>query len=124
MRGERGIFLSLLIGVNAIAISLAAIVLVVNRDIQSSLGIQQDWFGPFVIILTLTRLIALWGIWILRRWGVYAYFLLECVEVSMGLFVFTSVMTFPVRALVAIPSILVLFAIYFLALKPKWALLR
>ncbi len=42
MQGERGIFLSWLIGVNAIAISLAAIVLVVNRDIQSSLGIQQD----------------------------------------------------------------------------------
>lgn len=124
MQNQRGTFLSLLIAVNAIAIALVTIAFVVDRDIQSSLGIQQDWFSAFVVVLTLARLIALWGIWNLNRWGVYTYFLLECVEVGMGLFVFTSVFTFPVRALGAIPSVLVLFAIYFLALKPKWHLFK
>ncbi len=124
MQAQRGAFLSILLGVNAIAISLATIALVVDRDIQSKLGVLPDWFSAFVVVLTLARLVALWGIWNLRRWGVYTFFLLECMEVSMGLFVFTSVLTFPVRALIAIPSLLVLLAIYFLALKPKWQLLK
>ena len=122
MQTQRGTILSILLVVNATAIVLATIVLVVDRDIQSSLGIQQDWFSTFVVVLTLARLIALWAIWNLKRWGVYTYFLLECVEVGTGLFVFTSVLTFPARALIAVPSLLILFAIYILALKPKWQL--
>ena len=124
MQNQRGTFLSILLGVNAAAIILVTIAFVVDRDIQSSLGILQDWFSTFVVVLTLARLIALWGIWNLKRWGVYTYFLLECVEVSTGLFVFTSDLTFPVRALGAVPAFLVLLAIYFLALKPKWQLFK
>lgn len=124
MQAQRGTFLSILLGVTAIAISLATMALVVDRDIQSNLGVLPDWFSPFVVVLALARLFALWGIWNLKRWGVYTFFLFECVEVSMGLFVFTSVLTFPVRALVAVPSFLVLLAIYLLALKPKWQLLK
>ncbi len=122
MQAQRGTFLSILLVVNAAAISLASIALVADRDIPSSLGIQVEWFTPYVLGLLLARLVALWGIWTLNRWGVYTYLLLECVEVGMGLFVFTSFMTFPVRALIGIPSLLILLAIYFLALKPKWQL--
>ncbi|MGE5261832.1 MAG: hypothetical protein ACM3S0_00500 [Acidobacteriota bacterium] len=124
MQNQRGTFLSILLGVNATAIALVTIAFVVDRDIQNSLGIQQDWFSTFVVVLTLARLIALRAIWNLKRWGVYTYFLLECVEVGTGLFVFTSVWTFPVRALGAVPSFLVLLAIYVLALKPKWHLFK
>lgn len=124
MQAQRGTFLSILLGVTAIAISLATMALVVDRDIQSNLGVLPDWFSPFVVVLALARLFALWGIWNLKRWGVYTFFLLECVEVGTGLFVFTSVWTFPVRALGAVPSFLVLLAIYLLALKPKWQLLK
>ncbi len=123
MQTQRGTFLSVLLAGNAIAISVATIALVVDRDIVSSLFALPDWFSPFVVVFTVARLFALREIWNLRRWGVYAYFLLECVEVSMGLFVFTSVLTFPMRALIAIPSFLTLLAIYFFALKPKWQLL-
>jgi hypothetical protein len=40
----------------------------------------------------------------------------------MGLFVLTSVFPSPVRALVGVPSFLILLGIYVLALKPKWQL--
>ncbi len=123
MQAQRGTFLSVLVGVNAIAIMLASIALVVDRDITSIIGVVPDWFNAYVVILLLARLAALWQIWELKRWGVYAYFLLECVEVSMGLFVFTSFLTFPLRILMGLPLFLVLIAIYFLALKPKWQLL-
>ncbi len=119
-RAERGTFLSVLVGVNAIAITLASIALVVDRDISSIIGGVPDWFNPYVFVLLLARLAALEQIWELKRWGVYAFLLLECVEVSMGLFVFTSFLTFPLRILIGLPAFLTLIAIYFLALKPKW----
>lgn len=87
MQAQRGTFLSILLGVTAIAISLATMALVVDRDIQSNLGVLPDWFSPFVVVIALARLFALWGIWNLKQWGVYTFFLFECVEVSMGLFV-------------------------------------
>ncbi len=119
-RAERGTFLSVLLGVNAIAITLASIALAVDRDISSIIGVVPDWFSAYVFVLLLARLAALEQIWGLKRVGVYAYFLLECVEVSMGLFVFTSFLAFPLRILIGLPAFLILLAIYFLALKPKW----
>ena len=123
MQSQRGAFLSILLAVNAVAITFATIVLVFDRDIQTSLGALPDWFSAFVIVLLLTRLVALWEIWNWRRWAVYAYFLLESVEVGMGLFVFTAIWTFPMR-LGAVPLFLVLVAIYYAALKPKWQWFR
>lgn len=71
-------------------------------------------------IFLFTRLSALIAIWNMRRWGVYALFVLECLEVAMGLFVFDSVFTFPIRALAAIPSFLVIIGIWYLALRKQW----
>ncbi len=124
MQTQRGTFLSILLGVNAAAITLASFALIADRDIQNIVGVIPDWFSPYVAGLLLARLFALWGIWNWRRWAVYLFFLLECVEVGMGLFVFTSFWIFPLRALVGVPSFLVLLAIYFLALKPKWQLFK
>ncbi len=124
MRDQRGAFLSILVVVTAAAITLATVALVADPDIQKILGTLPDWFSPFVIALGLARLFALWGIWNLRRWGVYGFFLLECVELSMGLFVLTSVFPSPVRALVGVPSFLILLGIYILALRPKWQLVQ
>lgn len=94
--------------------------LVFDRDIERALGYFPDWFNLFLVAFLLARLTALSLIWNLRRWGVYLFFLLECMEVAMGLFVFTSVLTFPLRVILAVPSFLILLAIWFLALKPKW----
>ncbi len=123
MQGQRGTFLSVLLVVNAAAITLASIALVVDRDIQNAIGGLPAWFDTFVIALLLARLVALWGIWSWSRWGVYAYLLLECIELGMGLFVFTAFLT-PLRALGGTSTFLVLLAIYYLALKPKWQLFR
>ena len=46
--------------------------------------------------------------------------LLEWVEVAMGLFVFTGVLTLPIRALMVVPMFLVVLAIWYLALRPRW----
>lgn len=125
MESKRGAFLPILLGVNATAITLASIALVVDhRDIQNFMGPLPDWFNLYVVGLLLARMIALWGIWNWRRWAVYTYFLLEGVEVGMGLFYFTAFLTFQVRALIGIPSFLILLAIYFLALKPRWQLFK
>ena len=123
MQGQRGNFLSILLGVTAAAVTLASIALIFDRDIQNDLGVLPGWFGAFVVFLLFARLIALWGIWNLRRWGVYSFVLLECLELSMGLFVFTALLT-PLRTLVGVLTLVVLLAIYFLALKPKWQLLK
>ena len=124
MRGQRGIFLSILLIVNAVAITLASIVLLFDRDIQNELGVLPNWFGAYVIGLLLARLFALWGIWNLRRWAVFVYFLLEVVEVAVGLFVFTAFLTSLMRFVIGVPSFLALIAIYILALRPKWQWLR
>lgn len=120
MYAKLGRFLSLLILIFAAAITLATLVLVFRRDIAGMLGNFPNWFNPFLVIFLLVRLIALFAIWNMKRWGVVAFLLLECLEVALGLFVFTSVFTFPFRFLVAIPTFLVIIAIWYLALKNKW----
>ncbi len=89
MQTQRGAFLSILLGVNAAAITLASIALIAVQDIQNIVGVIPDWFNPYVVSLLLARLFALSGIWNWRRWAVYLFILLECVELGMGLFVFT-----------------------------------
>ncbi len=123
MQTQRGAFLSILLGVNAAAITLESIALIAVQDIQNIVGVIPDWFNPYVVGLLLARLFALWGIWNWRRWAVYLFFLLECVELGMGLFVFTAFLT-PLRALAGVTAFLILLAIYFLALKPKWQLFK
>ncbi len=120
---QRGTFLSALIILNGAAITLASFVLVLAPGLRQSLGDLPGWFSPFVLALLLARLAALAGIWRFRRWGVYAFWLLECVEVGTGLFVFTGVRTLPQRAL-ALPAALVLLAIWILALRPRWQAFR
>ena len=121
-RPPRGTFLSVLIVAMASAITMGSLALIVSRDLieRWGLGSFPDWFNPFVIVFVLARLVALAAIWNLRRWGVYLFFLLESAEVVMGLFVFTSVLTFPLRALIAVPTFLTVVAIWYLALRPKW----
>ncbi len=113
-------FLSVLIIANAAAISLATVGLLISRDLRGALGPLPGWFDPYVVALLLARLIALGSVWNLRRWGVVLFLAAECVEVGMGLFAFTAVLTFPLRALVALPALFVLLAIWFLALRSKW----
>ena len=103
----------------AFAITVASLGLIFSRDLERALGPFPDWFNPFLVVFLLARLITLAAIWNFRRWGVYLFFLLECLEPAMGLFVFTSVLTFPLR-LMAVPSVLILFAIWYLALRPHW----
>ncbi len=120
MHTQRGKFLSALILLNGSAITLATMALVISADMRRALGYLPDWFSPFLVIFLLARLAALFAIWGLKRWGVLAFLLLECSEVAMGLFVFSGVLTFPLRALLAVPSFLALAAVWFLALRPRW----
>ncbi|MGE5221807.1 MAG: hypothetical protein ACM3PY_05180 [Omnitrophica WOR_2 bacterium] len=122
MQAQRGKFLSGLILVFGLAITLATLALIFIQDLVRALGSFPDWFNLFLVAFLLARLIALYMIWNFKRWGVYALFLLECLEVAMGLFVFTTAFPFPIRFIVAIPSFLILIAIWFLALRPKWQL--
>ncbi len=117
---QRGKLLSGLILLNASAILVATLGLIFVPGIERALGSLPDWFNPFAAVLLAARLIALAAVWKMRRWGVYAFFLLECVEVAMGLFIFTLVLTFPLRLTIALPSFLILLAIWFLALRRKW----
>jgi len=120
MQSQRGRFLSGLIFLNGLAISFVTLALVFSRDTERVLGYFPSWFNPFLVVFLFARLIALTAIWNMKRWGVYGFFSLECMEVAMGLFVFTSVLTFPIRFLVAIPSFLILLGIWYLALRTKW----
>ncbi len=113
-------FLSSLIVINALAISVATVFLVLDQGFRNSLGYFPGWISPFLIVFLLARLVALYTIWKFKRWGLYAFLLLECLEVGMGLFVFTSILTLPQRAFLAVPSFLLLLVIWLLALRPKW----
>jgi len=117
---QRGRFLSGLIIVNGLAISFATFALIFSRDTQRALGSFPSWFNPFLVVFLIARLITLAVIWNMKRWGVYGFILFECIEVTMGLFVFTSVFTFPLRFLLAVPSFLILLGIWYLALRVKW----
>ncbi len=125
MEAQRGKVLSGLIVLYAIAITLASLGLVFGRDqIARLIGSIPDWFNSYVAFLLLARLVALTAIWDFRRWGVYLLIFLECVEVALGLFVFTSFLTFPLRLLFALPASAILLAIWYLGLRPKWPAFR
>ena len=121
MRTSRGIFLSALVLFFASAISLATLALIANRGIERALGHFSGWFNAFLVIFLLARLLALSAIWRLKQWGVYVFLGLECLEVAMGLFVFTSVFAFGLRLVTAVPTLLIVLAIWYLALRPRWA---
>lgn len=120
MQAQRGKFLSGLIVAFAAAISVVTLALIFDQALVTALGSLPDWFNPFLVAFLIARLAALSAIWNLKRWGVYAFFGLECLEVALGLFVFTAVLTFPLRLIVALPSFFVLLAIWFVALRRKW----
>lgn len=120
MQAKPGRFLSGLILIFGAAITFATLVLVFRPDIERMLGDFPNWFNPFLVIFLVARLTALTAIWNMKRWGVYAFFLLECLEVSLGLFVFTSSLTFPLRFVIAVPLFLVVLGIWYLALRNKW----
>src|SRR5262245_22087632 len=86
----RGRFLSALILLMAFAITLASLGFIFGQGLieRAGLGTFPEWFTPFVVVFLLARLITLFAIWNFRRWGVYTFALLECLEVVMGLFVF------------------------------------
>ncbi len=116
-------FLGILIVVNGLAITIATALLVLDPGLRDAFGSFPGWFSAFLVVFLLARLIALYAIWNFKRWGVYAFLLLECLEVAMGSFVFTGAMPAfpaPLRALMAVTALLVLFAIWFLALRPRW----
>jgi hypothetical protein len=121
VRTSRGMFLSGLILFFASAISLATLALIASPGIDRAFGHFPDWFNAFLVIFLLARLLALSAIWRLKRWGVYAFLGLECLEVAMGLFVFASAFAFGLRLVTAVPTVLILFAIWYLALRPRWA---
>ncbi len=122
MKAQKGLFLSSLIVVFGLAISIATVFLLLDQDIRNSLGDFPGWFSSYLLISLLGRLGALYVIWNLRRWGVYLLLFFECLEISMGLFVFTGVFTIPMRAFVGVPLFLAVLLIWFLALRPKWQL--
>ena len=120
MQAKPGKFLSGLILGFGIAISFASFILIFRPDIGRRLGYFPNWFNLYLIMLLIARLTALFAIWNLKRWGVYALFMLECIEVVMGMSVFTSVLSLPLRLSIGIPALLALLAIWYLALRSKW----
>lgn len=120
---QRGKFLTGLIIFFGSAVFLASLVLVFDTSLKTSFGDLPAWFNSFVIALLLGRLIALAAIWNFRRWGVYLLFALECLELTMGLFVLSRALNFT-RFLIGVPSFVILIAIWILALRPKWPVFR
>ncbi len=120
MKPERGIVLSVLIAIYALAITIASVLLIFDQGIRDSLGSLPGWFNQYVAALLIGRLAALVAIWYFRRWGVFVLLLLECVEVGFGVFVFTEIFSFTSRVAIALPTFFILVLIWFLALRPKW----
>ncbi len=116
---QRGKFLTGWIVFFGSAVFLASFLLVFDPGLKTSLGDLPGWFNSFVIGLLIGRLIALAAIWNFRRWGVYLLFALECLELAMGLFVFSGALNSS-RLLLGVPSFVILIAIWILALRPKW----
>ncbi len=124
MKPERGIFLSALIVIYGLAITFASVLLIFGQGVRDLLGLLPEWFGPYVAALLIGRLVALVAIWYFRRWGVFVLLLLECIEVGFGLFIFTGYFSFALRVAVALPALIILVLIWFLALRSKWPQFR
>jgi len=116
----RGRFLSSLIVGMAFAISIATFVLLFDENVRTLLGTIPNWFNGFLVVFLLARLSALMAIWKFQRWGLVAFFVLECGEVALGLFVFTTVLPPAVRIIGPLSGFAVLLVIWFLALRTRW----
>ncbi len=110
-----------LIMVFGLAVTFATVFLILDPGVLKSFGTVPGWFNAFLIVLLVGRWIALYAMWSFKRWGVFLLLLLECAELSYGLFIFTGVLTLPVR-LLALLLFLVILAVWFLAIRPKWRL--
>ncbi len=123
--GRRGTFLSVLILAFGAAVSAATLALLFS-SVKASLGVFPGWFNAFLLFLLLTRLAALYGIWRLKRLAVYLLAALELLEASVGLFVISASLTLTAslallqRAAGVILVLLVLAAVWFLAIRPRW----
>ncbi len=116
----RGMFLSTLTVIFAVAITFASVFLIFDQGFRHALGSLPGWFNLYVAGLLLARLFALYAIWVLKRWGVYALFALECVEIAGGLFVFTGVFSPTLRLSIGVPLFVVVLLIWYMALRTKW----
>jgi hypothetical protein len=123
---ERGKFLTWLILFMGAAITLASLACILGQSRIEAVGFGPfpNWFGLFVFVLLVGRLIALFAIWNFKRWGVYLFFLLECTEVAMGVFVFSPAMAFPLRLMMAMPMFLAVVVVWLLALRSRWYAFR
>ncbi len=117
---KRGTPLTLLILIMGSAFIIGSLVVFYLSRLESLRTVLPSWAGLYALILLVGRLVALAAIWNMKRWGVYTLLFFGCIEVSLGLFVFTSLLTFPLRALIAIPSLLVLIGIWYLVLRERW----
>ncbi len=121
-QSQKGLFLSGLIIIFGVAVTLASILLIFDNNLRATLGHFPGWFSTYVALLLLGRLISLSAIWNEKRWGVYALFLFECVEVGVGNIFFTGVLSITLRLIIGIPALIVVFAVWYLALRRKWYL--
>ncbi len=124
LRGQRGLFLPVLIIAFGVAVLAATFALILDKNLLVSLGPLPRWFNAFLLALLAARLAALYGIWDLRRVAVFGLLGLEIVELCTGLFVFASGLGLPQRLLGGIPLFLVLASVWYIALRPKWRLFR
>ena len=117
---RRGLFLSILIPAFGVSIFLATLLLIFDPGLLASLGSLPAWFNAFLVVFLLVRLAALLGIWYVRRLAVFSLLALEIVELCMGLFVFTSVLTFPQRLLIGGLMFVVLSLVWLIPLRLRW----
>jgi hypothetical protein len=130
---NRGALLSaLIVGYAAAFLPASALLIVVaqigaNPQLQRLLGPLPGWFSPFVIGLAVARLLALAGLWDLRKWALYPLFLAMAVEAFVGVFVLQSslaALAFPVRLLVVSGLLVVVAGAFAYAIRRKWAYFR
>ncbi len=117
---RRGLFLSVLVPAFGAAILAASVALILNQGLGTSVGYRPSWFTIYVVALLVVRLGALFAIWNLRRLGVYSLLALEIVEVSMGVSVLASGLTYLQRLAAAVPAFLVLFVLWYIPLRARW----
>ncbi len=126
---SRGALLSaLIIGYAAAFLTLTALQIVVSivagTQLRRFLRPLPGWYFPFVIGLDAARLVALAGLWQMRKWAVYPLFLLMASEVFVGVFVLQATWTFPIRLLVASAGLVVIAGAFGYAIRRRWEYFR
>ncbi len=121
LSARRGSFLSILVCAFGGAVFAASLVLVLDRNVSTLLSPLPRWFNGYVLALLVVRVAALVGVWNLKRLALYVLLAMEIVEITMGLFVFTSFLTFGQRLAFGAPAFLVLLGIWCIAVRPRWA---